>query len=175
MNWDSINAFINALRFSNDMKLDIRQRALIFLLTLRHISVMWFSNFNSESIITPSNFSWELAAIEIPSMRTNLVKPYSAFHLDFEKLITNYEISKASRIIGSTFRIVEARIRVFCRPILATVETMESVTKGCVALHNYLIHFSPVSHFYTPWKRQKTKGFLTFPGGIEMWHWTKMG
>ena len=38
-----------------------------------------------------------------------------------------------------------------------------------------LIHFSSVSHFYTPWKRQKTKGFLTFSGGIEMWHWTKMG
>ena len=33
----------------------------------------------------------------------------------------------------------------------------------------------PVSHFYTPWKRQKTFGFLTFSGGIEMWHWTKMG
>ena len=52
------------------MKLDMRQRALIFLLTLRHISVMWFSNFNSESIVTPSNFSWGLAAIEIPSTET---------------------------------------------------------------------------------------------------------
>ena len=38
-----------------------------------------------------------------------------------------------------------------------------------------LAHFSLVSRFYTPWKRQKTKGFLTFSGGIEMWHWTKMG
>ena len=28
-----------------------------------------------------------------------------------------------------------------------------------------LTHFSPVSHFYTPWKRQKIKGFLTFSGG----------
>ena len=26
-------------------------------------------------------------------------------------------------------------------------------------------------HFYSPWKRQKTKGFLTFSGGIEMEHW----
>ena len=26
--------------------------------------------------------------------------------------------------------------------------------------------FTPVSHFYTPWKRQKTFGFLTFSGGI---------
>ena len=35
--------------------------------------------------------------------------------------------------------------------------------------------FSPVPHFYTPWKRQKTFGFLMFSGGIEIWHWTKMG
>ena len=40
---------------------------------------------------------------------------------------------------------------------------------------NPLTHFSPVSHFYTPWKREKTKGFLTFSEGIEMWRWTKMG
>ena len=30
-----------------------------------------------------------------------------------------------------------------------------------------------MAHFYTPWKRQKTYGFLTFSGGIEIWHWTK--
>ena len=35
--------------------------------------------------------------------------------------------------------------------------------------------FSLMFHFYTPWKRQKTFGFLTFSEGIEMWHWTKMG
>ena len=38
-----------------------------------------------------------------------------------------------------------------------------------------LTHFSPVSYFYIPWKRQKTVGFLTFSEDIEMWHWTKMG
>ena len=38
-----------------------------------------------------------------------------------------------------------------------------------------LIHFRPVSHFYTPWKRQKSFGFWMFSGGIEMWHWTEMG
>ena len=34
----------------------------------------------------------------------------------------------------------------------------------------FLTHFSPVSHFYTSWKRQKTFGFLTFSRGIEMWY-----
>ena len=29
-------------------------------------------------------------------------------------------------------------------------------------------------HFYTPWKRQKTFGFLPFLVGIEMEYWTKM-
>ena len=37
-----------------------------------------------------------------------------------------------------------------------------------------LTHFSPMPHFYTPRKRQKTISLLTFSGGIEMWHWTKM-
>ena len=35
-------------------------------------------------------------------------------------------------------------------------------------------HFSPIFYFYTPWKRRKTKGFLTFSGCIEMSHWAKM-
>ena len=30
------------------------------------------------------------------------------------------------------------------------------------------------SHFYAPWKRQKTID-LTFTGGTELWHWSKMG
>ena len=42
-------------------------------------------------------------------------------------------------------------------------------------IKQYLTHFTPMSHFYNPWKRQKTYGFLTFSGGIEIWHWTKMG
>ena len=29
-------------------------------------------------------------------------------------------------------------------------------------------------HFYTPWKHQKTAGFLMFPGGIEIEHLLKM-
>ena len=31
-----------------------------------------------------------------------------------------------------------------------------------------------MSHFYTPWKRQKTFGFLMFLGRIAMEHWAKI-
>ena len=40
---------------------------------------------------------------------------------------------------------------------------------------NGLIHFTSMSHFYIPWKRQKTKCFLTFSGGIEIGHWREKG
>ena len=50
-------------------------------------------------------------------------------------------------------------------------------------VHVTLIHFSPIFHFYTPWKRQKISGFLTVfffilggeGGAIEMEHWVKFG
>ena len=42
-------------------------------------------------------------------------------------------------------------------------------------LHFSLNRFSSSVTFLYPWKLQKTKVFLTFSGGIEMWHWTKIG
>ena len=33
--------------------------------------------------------------------------------------------------------------------------------------HSCSTHFSPMFHFFTPWKRQETFGLLTFSGGIE--------
>ena len=38
-----------------------------------------------------------------------------------------------------------------------------------------LTHFQPLFYFYTPWKHQKTGGFLMFSGGIEVEHWLKIG
>ena len=37
-----------------------------------------------------------------------------------------------------------------------------------------LTHFNPMFYFYTHRKRQKTFGFLTFSGGIQMEQWAKM-
>ena len=71
--------------------------------------------------------------------KTNLVKPSSGFHLDLEKLIINYRISRIGRNIENIFGILAARFRSFLRPILALVEPVEPVRKCCVALHNYLM------------------------------------
>ena len=37
-----------------------------------------------------------------------------------------------------------------------------------VSVNDTLNPFYPMSRFYTPWKRQKTIGFLTLSGGIEI-------
>ena len=37
-----------------------------------------------------------------------------------------------------------------------------------------LTHFSQLSYFYAPWKRQKTEGLFDVLGGIEIEHWAKM-
>ena len=50
---------------------------------------------------------------------------------------------------------------------------MTSVIIVVVSLLLTLTDFNPIVHFYTPWKCQKTFGFLTISGGIEMKHWTK--
>ena len=41
-------------------------------------------------------------------------------------------------------------------------------------LTKILTYFKPMLNFNTPWKRQKTVGFLTFSGIIEVGHWLKM-
>ena len=38
-----------------------------------------------------------------------------------------------------------------------------------------LTRFKLMFHFFTPLKRQKTGGFLTFSGGIEMENWPETG
>ena len=38
-----------------------------------------------------------------------------------------------------------------------------------------LQNFSPMFHFYIPWRRQTTKSFLTYSRGTEVEHWAKMG
>ena len=37
--------------------------------------------------------------------------------------------------------------------------------------HKFNLLYNPLFHFYTPWKHQKNKRFLTFLGNIEMEHW----
>ena len=52
--------------------------------------------------------------------------------------------------------------------------TLRQDTRECF-VSQWLTHFGPMFHFYTPWKCQKTKDFLMFSGGVEMERRAKMG
>ena len=68
-----------------------------------------------------------------------------------------------------------------CRPVWTTsfkvigYEVRSKIFKLCKFLSIWktdyqlesLAHFMPLISFYTPWKNQKTKGFLIFSRGIE--------
>ena len=60
--------------------------------------------------------------------------------------IFNYRLSRARRVIENTFGILRARWRVFSRPIQASVETAEEITKAAVCLHNYLRQTNSASY-----------------------------
>ena len=72
-------------------------------------------------------------------MRHSLLKPYSSSNLESILFIFKYRLSRARRIIENIFGILATRFRIFRRPILSCLETVENVTKACVALHNYLM------------------------------------
>ena len=64
------------------------------------------------------------------------MKPYPRHNLDDQsKLIANYRFSRARRIIENSFGILAARFRIFRHTIHAEVETVQNITKACVALH----------------------------------------
>ena len=72
---------------------------------LSYAIVNGLSDFPEPENVNGGNFKLPFAFLgddAIP-MRTNLVEPYSAFHLDLEKLVTDYRISRARKIIENTF------------------------------------------------------------------------
>jgi len=84
-------------------------------------------------------FPFVLVGDEAFPLKDYLVKPYSRDSLQIKEKIANYRISRARRQVENVFGICASRFRIFRRPIIANVETVISVTKAVVAIHNYLM------------------------------------
>ena len=67
------------------------------------------------------------------SLKRHMMKPYPSTNMGIEKLIFNYRLSRARRIIENTFGIMASRFRVFYRPIIGDVEKV--IAKATVMLH----------------------------------------
>ena len=105
-----------------------------------------------------------------------------SFILSFSLIYSCILVSESTQVLfGVFFRYclcVNCSVLIFLQILLISM-IQKIICNSFNAFSKFLMfsltHFSSVSHFYTPWKRQKTFGFLTFSGGMEMWHWTKMG
>ena len=101
-----------------------------------------------------------------------MVKPFpDKNNNDKTKIICNYRISSARRVIENTFGILASRFRIFRRPIVAQVETVDNVVKASVALHNFLINIqhSDDIYCYCPVDYVDQEG----PLGIRAGHWRR--
>ena len=89
---------------------------------------------------TNTLFPYVFVGDEAFPLKTYLIKPYARHAAGIEEQITNYRISRARRQVENVFGICASRFRIFRRPIIGDVETVISVTKAVVALHNFLMH-----------------------------------
>ena len=85
-------------------------------------------------------FPFVLVGDEAFPLKEYLIKPYARASIKEKEEVANYRISRQRRVVENTFGIRASRFRIFRRPIIASVDTVTSITKAVVALHNYLIH-----------------------------------
>lgn len=68
-----------------------------------------------------------------------MLRPYPrSGRLDRRKNIFNYRLSRARRIVENVFGIISARIRIFRKPIVASISTATRIIKATTCLHNYI-------------------------------------
>ena len=72
-------------------------------------------------------------------LKRHMMKPYPFSNLSESKLVFNYRLSRARRVIENMFGICASRFRVFHRPTIAKVKEVIAITKAVVALHNFLM------------------------------------
>ncbi|XP_060810720.1 uncharacterized protein LOC132904419 [Amyelois transitella] len=70
----------------------------------------------------------------------NLLRPYGGTHLDKNKRIFNYRLTRARRYVECAFGILANKWRIFHRPLDVSTSTAISIVKTCAVLHNYIMH-----------------------------------
>ena len=73
---------------------------------------------------------------EAYSLLEYMMEPFPRKLLPQEKIIFNYRLSQARRIVENAFGILTARFQVFHRSLMVSVENAETIVKGAVVRHN---------------------------------------
>jgi hypothetical protein len=77
------------------------------------------------------------------SLRRDFLKPYNVKQMTRERMIFNYRLSRARRIIENVFGILVARFGIFKTHINIQLDNIKEVVMASYALHNFLRRISP--------------------------------
>lgn len=76
-------------------------------------------------------------------LHENLLRPFGETHLDKNKRIFNYRLTRARRYVVCTFGIVANKWRIFHRPLEKT--TAIGILKTCTVQHNFIMESKGLS------------------------------
>ncbi|CAB3249202.1 unnamed protein product [Arctia plantaginis] len=79
----------------------------------------------------------------------NLMRPFSGTHLDKNKRIFNYRLTRARRYVECAFGILANKWRVFHRPLDVNTTTAIWIVKACTVLHNFVREKEGLNDGYT--------------------------
>ncbi|XP_040209420.1 protein ALP1-like [Rana temporaria] len=86
-----------------------------------------------------------IVADEAFQMAENLLKPYSGRRLNGQRRVFNYRLTRARRYVECAFGILTNKWRILTTSIQVKAESVDSVIKACVVLHNFVIKLEPGS------------------------------
>ncbi|XP_063530916.1 uncharacterized protein LOC134755454 isoform X2 [Cydia strobilella] len=73
----------------------------------------------------------------------NFMRPYPRVQLNEQKRIFNYRLSRARRIVETTFGVLARKWYVYRKDFECNVKTVDKVVKATCVLHNFLIERQP--------------------------------
>ncbi|XP_072401697.1 uncharacterized protein [Diabrotica undecimpunctata] len=86
-----------------------------------------------------SKIPFVLIADDAFPLTSRIMKPYPNRGLSESEKIFNYRLSRARRMIESSFGILANRFRVLLNPINLNADKVEKIILACLALHNLLV------------------------------------
>lgn len=93
---------------------------------------------------TGPELPYVMAGDEAFALSSSMMKPYPRRNcLNLKERVFNYRLSRARRIVETSFGILSAVWRIFKSPLRTNLATSILIIQACVCLHNFILKFDP--------------------------------
>lgn len=108
-----------------------------------------------------------LVADEAFALKQYMMRPYPrCSRLNRQKKIFNYRLSRARRVVESSFGIMAARWRIYRRPIISSISTAVKIIQATTCLHNFVIKYENKFHNFRRYTRITKDDVVLIPGAL---------